>query len=143
MNQQKILIVDDSAVILRALSMKLHASGYQAFTAADASQALALVRKEVPDLIVLDLGFPPDVAHGGTMTWDGFVIMQWLQRSDPGKDIPVIIITGDLSEKTKKRALAAGAARFFQKPVDNDELVAAIRQCLEKAQAPTPPNPPA
>lgn len=141
MNQQKILIVDDNTVILRALSMKLNASGFQAFTAGDASQALALVRKEVPDLILLDLGFPPDVAHGGTMTWDGFVIMQWLQRSDPGKDIPIIVITGDLSEKTKKRALAAGVARFFHKPVDNDQLLAAIHECLEKSKPSNPPPP--
>src|SRR5213594_4756279 len=77
---KKILIVDDSIVILKTLSMKLKSSGYQVLTAADGATAVSTVRRERPDLILLDITFPPDVAHGGGVAWDGFLIISWLQR---------------------------------------------------------------
>jgi two-component system KDP operon response regulator KdpE len=140
MNRKKILIVDDSPIILKALSMKLTANGYAVLTAEDGSGAVSLARRERPDLIVLDVSFPPDVAHGGGVGWDGFLIMSWLHRLEEVKNIPIIIITGEESEKYKKRALAEGAANFFHKPIENDELLAVIRQTLEK-QAVVKPAP--
>ena len=62
------------------------------------------------------------------MAWDGFLIMAWLQRMEEAKHIPVMIITSGEPEKFKARALKAGAVGFFQKPVNNDELLAAIRR---------------
>src|SRR5215471_3657658 len=126
MNRKKILIVDDSPIILKALSMKLSAHGYEVLTAEDGSGAVSLVRLEQPDLIVLDISFPPDVAHGGGVPWDGFLIMNWLRRMDEAKDIPIIIITSGDPEKLKARSMAAGAVAFFQKPINNDELLVAI-----------------
>ena len=67
-------------VVVKALEMKLKASGYDVLTAEDGSSAVATARKERPDLIVLDISFPPDVAHGGGVPWDGFLIMGWLRR---------------------------------------------------------------
>jgi CheY-like chemotaxis protein len=133
MTQKKILIVDDSLVICRALAMKLEANGYQAFTAAEAGEAIRVVRVEKPDLILLDISFPPDVAHGGIVAWDGFLIMDWLRRSDQARETPFIIITGEELQKNKERALAAGALSFFHKPIDNDELLTAIREALAKS----------
>jgi two-component system, OmpR family, KDP operon response regulator KdpE len=132
MNCKKILIVDDSAIILRALSMKLKSSGYDVLTAADGSEAVAAARQQKPDLILLDLSFPPDVGHGGGVPWDGFLIMDWIRRFEEAKNIPVIVITGGDPAKYKERALASGAVSYFQKPVDNDKLLAMIRQTLEK-----------
>jgi len=132
MNRKKILIVDDSAIILRALSMKLKSSGYDVLTAADGSEAVAAARQQKPDLILLDLSFPPDVGHGGGVPWDGFLIMDWMRRFEEAKNIPVIVITGGDPAKYKERALASGAVSYFQKPVDNDKLLAMIRQTLEK-----------
>ena len=82
MNPKKILVVDDNAIILRTLSMKLKSSGYEVLTATDGAQAVSTVRREKPDLILLDISFPPDVAHGGGVPWDGFLILSWLQRLD-------------------------------------------------------------
>ena len=130
MNRKKILVVDDSAVILKTLSMKLKSSGYDVLTADDGAVAVSTARRERPDLILLDISFPPDVAHGGGVPWDGFLIMDWLHRMDEAKDIPVIIITGGDPEKFKARSMAAGAIGFFHKPLNNDELLAAIRQAL-------------
>src|ERR1041385_4351581 len=59
--QKKLLIIDDDAVVLKATSMRLQAAGYSVVTAIDGSSAIHALRKEKPDLILLDLSFPPDV----------------------------------------------------------------------------------
>ena len=145
MNRKKILVVDDSFVVLKTMSMKLTANGYDVVTAEDGSAAVSAVRKQKPDLILLDLGFPPDVAHGGGVAWDGFTIMNWLRRLEEAKSIPIIVITGGDPEKYKDRALAAGAVNFFHKPINNDELLTVIRQALASStgekQPTTGPSP--
>ncbi len=130
-NGQKVLVVDDSPVVLKALGMKLKSAGYTVMLAADGAEAVGLARRESPNLILLDISFPPDVGQGG-VAWDGFRIMEWLQRIPEAKNIPIIVITGGDPDKYKERALAAGAVSFFHKPVDNDELLAMIRHTLEK-----------
>lgn len=130
MNQKKILVVDDDAVILKTLTFKLKGSGYEALTAVDGSEAVSKVRQENPDLILLDIAFPPDVAHGGGLAWDGFRIIQWLHRIEEAKDIPIIVITGADSAKHKDQALAAGAVAFFHKPINYDELLNVIHRTL-------------
>lgn len=129
---KKILVVDDNPIIIRALSMKLRASGYEVLTAQDGSEAVSLTRKQKPDLILLDISFPPDVAHGGGIPWDGFLIMDWLRRIEEAKNIPVIIITGGEASKYKDRALSSGATEFFHKPINNEELLVAIRKVLKE-----------
>jgi two-component system cell cycle response regulator len=138
LNRKKIMVVDDSVVILKTLSMKLKASGYDVLTAEDGAVAVSTARRERPDLILLDLVFPPDVAHGGGVAWDGFLIMDWLKRMEEAKNIPIIIITGNKSEEFKARSMAAGAVGYFQKPLNNDELLAAIQQTLGDHVAPEP-----
>lgn len=128
LTRKKILVVDDNLVFRKTLMVKLKGGGYDVLEAADGGTAVSIVRKERPDLVLLDLSFPPDVAHGGGVAWDGFLIMAWLQRMEEAKNIPVMIITSGEPEKFKARALKAGAVGFFQKPVNNDELLAAIRR---------------
>lgn len=139
MNRKKILIVDDNEVILRTLSLKLKAL-YDVITAADGSEAVAAVRIQKPDLILLDIGFPPEVSG---VPWDGFRIIQWLKRMDEAKNIPVIIITGGEAAKYRDKALAEGAVAFFQKPVNNDELLKTIKGLLEVPGAGAAPAAPA
>jgi len=138
MNRKRILIVDDSTIILKTLSMKLKSNGYEVLTAADGGTAVSLVRREKPDLILLDISFPPDVAHGGGVAWDGFLIMSWLGRMEEAKNIPIMIITGAEPEKFKERAMAAGAVGYFQKPINNEELLASIRETIGEAPAVPP-----
>jgi DNA-binding response OmpR family regulator len=135
---KKILIVDDSVVLLKLLSSKLRASGYQVFTAVDGSEAVSTVRRERPHLILLDINFPPDVAHGGGVAWDGFLIMNWLRRMDEAIHTPVIIITGTSPEESRDRCMKAGVSGYFQKPVNNEELLAAIAELLGPAAASEP-----
>jgi len=131
---KKILVVDDNVVIQKALSLKLEASGYEVFTASDGSATVKVVDQEKPDLILLDLLFPPD-AMGVGMHWDGFAIMRWLRNMSEDKNVPVIIISGTDPAKYKERCLAAGASAFLHKPLDMDKLIVTVRAVLEKNYA--------
>jgi CheY-like chemotaxis protein len=125
--QKKILVIDDNEIILKTTSMKLQSAGYQVFTALDGSEGVAAVRREKPDLVLLDITFPPDVSG---MSWDGFRIMDWLHRVDETKKIPIIVISGVVEEKNKQRATSAGAVAFFPKPVNFDQMIKVIRATL-------------
>lgn len=127
MNRKKLLIVDDDPVILKALSIKLKAAGYDVVTAMDGSQAVNAVRTQKPDLILLDLTFPPEVTG---VPWDGFRIMDWLKRIDEAAGIPIVVITGGDPAKYEAKARAAGASAFFHKPIEHEELFAMIRKTL-------------
>jgi CheY-like chemotaxis protein len=128
---KKILVVDDNEVILKTISLKLQAAGYRAVTALDGAEAVAAVRKDSPDLILLDISFPSDV---GGVEWDGFRIMAWLHRLEAVKKTPVIIITGGEDAKSKAKAVAAGAVAYFHKPIDHDDLMKVIRATLTGSQ---------
>lgn len=128
-----ILVVDDDQVILATLSLKLKAAGYEVVTAVDASSAIASVQRQQPHLILLDISFPPDVAHGGTVDWDGFRIMDWLHHFGLARRVPVFIISGTDAAKCAGRVKASGAAGFFQKPIDHDKLLDSIKQALASA----------
>jgi len=123
----KILVVDDDQVILKTIRHKLERVGYRVATALDGTEAIAAIRVEKPDLILLDITFPPDVFG---VPWDGFRIMEWLHHLDGPKKIPVIIITGGQEVKNKERALAAGAVAFFNKPINHDDLLKVIQETL-------------
>ena len=88
---KKILVVDDNEIVIKTISLKLQGAGYQVMTAMDGSEAVAAVRKEIPDLILMDLTFPPDTEGVG---WDGFRVMGWFHRLDDVIRVPVIIVSG-------------------------------------------------
>lgn len=135
MNRKRILVVDDNEVIVRSLASKLQSAGYEVLKALDGGEAVSAARTAKPDLIVLDIHFPPDVAHGGGIAWDGFLIIEWLHRIDEARGIPIIVISGGDAAKFKERSLESGAVAYFQKPIDNNELIATIRNTLEPAAA--------
>ena len=124
---KKILVVDDNEIILKTISLRLRGAGYQVITALDGSEAVSAARKETPDLILLDVSFPPDV---GGVEWDGFRIMEWFRRMENVKKTPVIVITGGEDVKNKERAVSGGAVAFFNKPLDHDDLLKVIRATL-------------
>jgi len=128
-NRKKILLVDDDAIILRTTSMKLQSQGYAVITAMDGAAAIQAVRKEKPDLILLDISFPTD-AGGGSVQWDGFLIMSWLRRIDEARDIPFVVITGGDPAKYEDRSLATGATAFFHKPLDHASLLSLIERTV-------------
>ena len=132
---RKVLIVDDNAVVLKAFELKLRACGFEVFTALEGSSAVSVARQKRPDLIVLDINFPPDVGSSGQQ-WNGFNILQWLRRFEEIACIPVIIITGTETPKARERALGAGAAGFFLKPINYDEFLVVAHRAMTQAAKP-------
>lgn len=130
--KKRILVVDDNVVFLKAMSFKLRDCGYEVLTAVDGASAVNTVRRLIPDLILLDLNFPPDVAHGGGVGWNGLLILNWLRRMNEAQHVPVIAITGGDPQKFKTECDAAGVLNIFQKPADNDDLLTAIRRALKE-----------
>ena len=128
---KKILVVDDNQLVLKSLSLTLSARGYDVSVAESGADALAHLRQEKPDLILLDLDFPPDVANIGGALTDGFLIIDWARRMCDAENIPVIIISSTAPEKYRARAATFGILTFFQKPIKKEELLAAIEKSFQ------------
>lgn len=126
---KKILIVDDDAVILKATSLKLKSRGYAVVTAMDGPGAISAVRKEKPDVILLDISLP---ANMGAVAWDGLLVMSWLRRLEEARQIPIIVITGGDPMEYKNRSLAAGAMAFFHKPIEHGDLLSVIERTVSQ-----------
>jgi two-component system KDP operon response regulator KdpE len=123
MSNKKILIVEDDADVRLGYQVLLKANGYDTFFAADSISAISEARKQMPDLIILDLGLPAG---------DGHVVLERL-RSAVNKDlggIPVVVVSGRDLRGNKERALKGGAKAFLQKPWDDDELLSLIARLL-------------
>ena|ERR1700674_3999128 len=118
MERPKILIVDDDPDLRRAMKIRLRANHYDTVQASDGHSAIAMVQKERPSLIILDLGLPAG---------DGFAVLKRLQDTDTLSRIPVIVLTARCAQFNEQQALQAGAAAFFQKPADDGELLHVIR----------------
>jgi CheY-like chemotaxis protein len=130
MSQKKVLVVDDDKIILRITSSVLTEAGYTVITAPDGAAAVEKARTVHPDLIVLDMMFPPDVGHGGGVAWDGFLIIAWLRRIEECKDVPIVLQTAADPAQYKLKGEKAGVKAFLRKPVDKDQLLAAVSQAL-------------
>jgi DNA-binding response OmpR family regulator len=141
-----ILVIDDDPLFRKATVMKLRAHDYEVVSAEDGAAALTAVGTCKPDLILLDIHFPPDVAHGGGVAWDGFLILRFMRRKlEPG-DVPVIAITGGDPNLYRKHCQDAGIVDLLAKPLDYELLVTRIRVLLNQREtetkAPAPPPPP-
>jgi two-component system KDP operon response regulator KdpE len=132
MPRPKILVVDDDPDLVRAMRLRLRANNYEVATATDGYSAIASAQKERPALIILDLGLP---------VGDGFVVLDRLQNIDALAGVPVIVLSARDPQANEERALKAGAAAFFQKPADNDELLNVIRVSIGSGSAQPAPWP--
>ncbi len=132
-NGKKILVVDDDPVFLRATAMKFESNGFAVITATDGSGAIQAARREKPNLLVLDVNFPPDVASGGSVPWDGFRILSWLRRFDDFKITPVVMASiGDPVEYTRL-AIRSGATAFFHKQMNPNQLLSIVNVTLARS----------
>jgi len=127
LQRMKILIVDDEPANVALLQEILVENGYVRIDSVrDSKLVLETCQKFQPDLVLLDLMMPPP---------DGFAILESL-RAENGEDfLPVVVLTADTNEETKRRALGAGATDFLCKPFDHTEVVLRIRNLLESRRA--------
>jgi signal transduction histidine kinase len=122
--KSKILIVDDEQANVRLLERILELMGATRIeSTTDSSEAMALFLEFRPDLVLLDLHMP---------NVTGFEIMEQIKALCVGENqTPVLVLTADVTAKTKHRALAAGAKDFLTKPLDQSEVLLRIRNLLE------------
>ncbi len=120
----RLLIVDDEVANVRLLERVLEHGGYTSLKSiTDSGQVLSLFKEFQPDLLLLDLLMPHP---------DGFAILEQLKPLTPeGTYFPVLVLTADVSQETKRRALVAGAKDFVVKPFDATEVLLRIRNLLE------------
>lgn len=115
-----ILVVDDEADVVQGLAAVLEAEGFKVVTARDGQEALAKVRSERPDLLILDLVLPK---------LDGWRVCQQLKLSKEFHKIPVILLSGLLMESSGKDELSLGDA-LLPKPCPPGQLLATLRSLL-------------
>lgn len=118
-----VLVVDDDGVN-RAYVQDILGKEYVVLTASRASEALAILLKRVPDLILLDVYMPG---------MDGFQMLEKL-RGEMGLDVPVVMMTIDRNEDTERRGFEAGAMDFISKPMRPKVLLARIARLIELDQ---------
>jgi DNA-binding response OmpR family regulator len=121
MSQAKILVVDDEQEIVRALTMRLRAAGYQVISANNGEAAVRLASKLSPDLVILDIGMP---------CGNGHAVARQLAENSETLDTPVIFLTARMSEEDRTRAFQAGAAAYLIKPFKPQDLLAAVARGL-------------
>lgn len=121
-NAATILVADDDVRLLHAMSVRMTHEGYRVLTTQDGYQAVALARKEMPDLILLDISMPAG---------SGFSVHQRLRSIDELRHIPVIYITGRDTEEVYAAAEKLGAVTVLQKPFVADTLLHTVRSCIE------------
>ena len=110
----KVLIADDDRVLTRLATAGLKTRGWQVEVAHDAMQALMFAMKPPhPDVIALDIGMP-----GGS----GMAVLKKLQQSSRTSQIPVVVVSGSITEADEAMVLGLGAAAFLRKPVDAQML---------------------
>lgn len=117
----RVLLADDDRAFLASLSVRLKAEGYEVFCAQDSYQAVDQARKVWPDVLVLDINMPAG---------NGFSVQDRVHHMDLLKDIPVIYLTGDRSEKVASLAKSHHAAKVLYKPFETKDLLAALRESL-------------
>ncbi|MFA5975588.1 MAG: response regulator [Elusimicrobiota bacterium] len=122
----KILVVDDEVNILTILKDSLEFSGFFVVTAQDGMEALDMVEKENPELLVLDVGMPK---------LDGWEVCRRLKGDPKTKDIPIIILTAYAQSSDQRKGLQLGADSFIAKPCDFTYLVEQINALLANRKA--------
>ena len=124
-----ILIVEDVPDILRLLEETLKFKGYQAVTAYNGQEALEIVRRQRPALIITDIMMPK---------LDGFGLVHRLRINPETRDIPVIFLTATyVALEDKAFALNIGATRFIEKPVNFERFLDTISELLAQGPPPT------
>ena len=120
---KKIVVVEDEDVLVKALSIELLGAGFGVMSALDGEAGLALIQKEKPDLVLLDLTMPK---------LPGFEVLKKLKEEAHTKDIPVVILSNLGQDEDKKKGLELGAVDYFVKSsTDLSLLTEKIKKILE------------
>ena len=123
MSRKKIVIVEDEPDILEVLSYNLKREGFDVFTATEGDSGLALIRREAPDLILLDLMLPG---------MDGIEICSNIKKDPHTQNSLIIMVTAKGEESDIVLGLGVGADDYIAKPFSPRELVARVKAVLRR-----------
>jgi len=119
---KKILIVDDEPSIIVALQFLMEQNGYETLVAFSGEEAMEVVVRHRPDLILLDIMLP---------VVDGFEVCQRVREKPDWKDIRIVLVTALDREANVAKGLALGADAYVTKPFANADLIAKVKELLE------------
>ena len=119
--RKRILLVDDDPEIVESMRTVLEANGYRTLVARDGNQGLAMVEREDPDLVILDMMMPKR---------SGFLVLEWLRRN---RRVPtrVIMITANEGSRHKAYAEMLGVDDYIRKPFAMDRLIESVERLLK------------
>lgn len=120
--QKQILTVEDSTNIRRLIAYNLGRAGFSVLEAGDGKEAVRLLQKTIPDLIILDIRMPE---------MDGFHLLELMRRYPKAAAIPVVMMTALSQPEDVDRALRLGVVDYLVKPLDPAVLIAKVREALE------------
>ncbi|WP_433292489.1 response regulator transcription factor [Actinoplanes sp. CA-030573] len=116
-----ILVADDDELVREVIAFKLRAAGYRPILAADGASALDLVRRELPDMVILDVAMPG---------LDGLSVCYELHSSAATAQIPVLMLSGRDRQVDIDLGLTVGADDYLVKPFSPAELIRRVRWLL-------------
>lgn len=118
---KRILVAEDEIDLSKAIKIRLESAGFQVILAGDGDSALEEVKKQKPDLILLDLMLPKK---------DGFTVCNYLKNDERYRGIPVVILTARKEEVDIELGTVLGADFYMTKPFDYNQLVSKINELL-------------
>jgi DNA-binding response OmpR family regulator len=118
----RVLVVDDESDFLELLKYNLEGQGFDILTAGDGVQALNVARRELPDVVLVDLMLPD---------LDGFSVCEILRSQPSTARVPIIVVSALDGEYVRSRGIQTGVACCFRKPVDMKALGDSIRSSYE------------
>ena len=119
----KVLVVEDEEALAKVLKMRLEIEGFEVRTAGDGREALRLIGRQRPDIVVCDLMMP---------VMDGKEVTRVIKSDAKLKSIPVLILSALKRDKDVNEVMALGADGFAAKPFDSKELTKRIRDLLKR-----------
>jgi DNA-binding response OmpR family regulator len=122
-----ILIVDDEEDIRLVVQARLETAGFRVLVAGDGMKALEVIRRDPPDLILLDVMLPG---------MDGFAVCAMVKRDQRFSRIPVIMLTARCQPQDRHTGIKLGADAYLTKPFRSDELLESIRGLLREHAGP-------
>ena len=123
----RVLIVDDDPVMRRLTTRALQNDGYVLTEATNGREALEVMRRETPDLVILDFVMPE---------LDGLDVLRALRANPATVSLPVLMLTSQSDEGSTRAGFDAGATDYLTKPFSSPQLSARVRACLTRAPKP-------
>ena len=124
--KSRVLVIDDEAAIRDSLRMILEYEDYQFVGAASGQEALDVVKRERPDIVLLDIKMPG---------MDGMEVLRKLRALDEG--LPVVMISGHGNTATAVEAIRLGAIDFLDKPLSSERVIVTLRNVLRQSELST------